>query len=154
MNDLQTDRSKWTNVYPVNQPKLVLGKIHDTASAGLPPWAYGFDLQREADGRLFAVGLINDCYVFVQPKRWKDIPMNQDMTANFGVNMQSLQGQMNGTLQTNDPNFSPIITAASSQAAGEPEGRHSAQTDYSVYFVPVALVIVAIAIVWTKLRKK
>lgn len=149
----EVDSRGWKTYYPklaAPAHKLVLGRITDPESIGLPVWSHGFDLRQEADGRMFAVGILQDCYVFVQPKKWAQHSTNNgvDPVQNFGVNMQSLHGAMNGTLQTNDPNFSPIAGASASTAAG---GKCSPSADSSSYLIPLALAAVAVVIVFAKL---
>lgn len=149
----EVDRSAWRTYYPkpiTPVERLKLGKIYDPGSAGLPAFCYGFDLRREPDGRLFAVGEIQGCNVFVQPKSWKDLTVKEPVT-NYGVNLPA-QEQAAGTVLTNDPNFGQGLLQSSTGSDPEAWFRKAAADQGGTLF-GVGLLIVAAVIVWARWRK-
>lgn len=83
-------------------------------TAGVPPWAAAFKLRPESDGRLFLVGELDGCNVYVQPKAWSKMTLRAASVSpeagalNYGLNLPQIQAHA-GSLQTNDPAFGQTL---------------------------------------------
>lgn len=116
---------------------VTLTRVDHPEAIGLPAWAKGFALRREADGRVIASGTIGNAWVWTSPKGWAapapapaakaDEKPADAAVANFGVNSDVLQDEAGGILTTNDPRFGP--SALSGAPAAAPPSTASACPD-------------------------